>query len=130
MTLKIQEKYDKHWEKSAKTNSFLYVAFVLDPGYNIKIFMYSLTQLFDMDTKKVGNKVEYVLRRLFGEYSLNFQNHGLSSSPIASSKVFKDCASISQPSICSLVVSYKYDFISSKTIGLIVHQLTQSMLRI
>ena len=66
--------------------------------------MYSLTQLFDMDTtKEVENKVEFVLRRLFGEYSLNYHSHESSSSSIASSQlqVFKDCTCMSQPSVCS-----------------------------
>ena len=65
--------------------------------------MYSITRLFDMDTtKEVGNKVEFVLRRLFGEYFSNYHNHGSSSSLIASSQlpVFKDCAG-GQPSVIS-----------------------------
>ena len=83
MATKMQEKYDKYWGKSEKTNLFLYVAFVLDPRYKMKSLMYCLNQLFDMDvTKEIGNKVEDVLRRLFNEYSLSVINDGstLSSS--------------------------------------------------
>ena len=104
MTLKMQEKYDKYWGKTVKTKFFLYVAFILDPRYKMKSLMYSLTQLFDMDTgKEVGNKVESVLRRLFSEYSLKYHSHESSSSSIASSQlqVFKDCTCMSQPLVCS-----------------------------
>ena len=58
--------------------------------------MYFLTQLFDMDTaKKVGNNVEFVLRRLFGEYSLKHHSHEPSQL-----QVFKHCTGMSQPSVC------------------------------
>ena len=98
MALKVQEKYDKYWGKTMKTNFFLYVASVLDPRYKMKSLMYSLTKLFDMDTtKEVTNKVEFVLRRLFSEYSLNCHSHESFSSSIASSQLqeFKDCTSVS-----------------------------------
>ena len=118
MTLKMQEKYDKHWGKTAKTNFFLYIAFILNPRYKMKFLMYSLTQLFDMDpTKEVENKVKFVLRRLFSEYSLNDHSHEGSSSSIASSQlqVLKDCTCMSQPLVCSTSTSSSSFFTTSKT---------------
>ncbi|XP_038890289.1 zinc finger BED domain-containing protein RICESLEEPER 1-like [Benincasa hispida] len=72
MTTKIQEKFDKYWGKKDRINLFLYVAFILDPRYKMKFFLYCLNQLFDVDVAKaVGSKVVGVLRALFNEYNLS-----------------------------------------------------------
>jgi len=104
MAMKMQEKYDKYWGKSEKTNLFLYVAFVLDPRYKMKSLMYCLNQLFDMDvTKEIGNKVEEVSRRLFNEYSLSVINDGSTLS--SSAQKSKRYASMSQSSSCTTSTS-------------------------
>ncbi|XP_038896277.1 zinc finger BED domain-containing protein RICESLEEPER 2-like [Benincasa hispida] len=88
MATKMQEKFDKYWRKTDRTNLFFYVAFVLDPDYKMKFLLHCLNQLFDVDVAKiVGSKVEGVLRALFNEYnlSLSVANKGQSSCTIKSS---------------------------------------------
>ncbi|XP_038895827.1 zinc finger BED domain-containing protein RICESLEEPER 2-like [Benincasa hispida] len=88
MAMKMQEKFDKYWEKRDRTNLFLYIAFVLDPHYKMKFLLNCLNQLFDVYVAKgLRSKIEGVLRALFNEYnlSLSVANKGQSSCTIKSS---------------------------------------------